>query len=268
MLELRVPGAMESSDIPSPTLHGLPQELLNVLKSLDTTKLGQPLWSLRVTTSKVFVDLCWTRFEKPAITPGVPAPVGKCDKVSHKPAVSRKPSAVEKPRHKRKSPSTRRRDRQRYLEFRARKTNLVAGEQASGLESQLLLPIPAETQPAAQAAQVPLQELVIAPVPSTATYQPLTPVPVVPTEEPLAEEQCEDTDIDDWLIDFDKELDRSICFNVYCGKSAQTVSGGLKKCTRCNTAEYCSKACQARHWNIHKAGCKIIALELAELNRT
>lgn len=131
------------------------------------------------------------------------------------------------------------------MEFRDRKKDL-ASEQASGLEPQLLLPIPAETLPAAQ---VPLPEY---------TAQSPTPVPVALTEEPLAEEQCED----DWLIDFDDEhRSSSFCHNISCGKSATAVTGGLKRCSRYQTAEYCSKVCQARHWNIH--GCKLIALELA-----
>ena len=66
----------------------------------------------------------------------------------------------------------------------------------------------------------------------------------------------------DILSDTDDDLDPQLCFNPTCGKRACEVTGGLKRCTRCQTAEYCSKACQASHWNFHKAGCNLIAREL------
>ncbi|KAL4423686.1 hypothetical protein ABPG75_000987 [Micractinium tetrahymenae] len=33
----------------------------------------------------------------------------------------------------------------------------------------------------------------------------------------------------------------------------------LKKCSRCGTARYCSKACQAADWNVHKQVCRELA---------
>ena len=34
---------------------------------------------------------------------------------------------------------------------------------------------------------------------------------------------------------------------------------GLKICTRCRAAQYCSKECQVQHWKRHKKCCKMIS---------
>ena len=53
------------------------------------------------------------------------------------------------------------------------------------------------------------------------------------------------------------------CFNIACLKPEIEVPDGLKKCTRCKFATYCSRECQAQHWKMHKAGCgKISSGEL------
>jgi ankyrin repeat protein len=40
------------------------------------------------------------------------------------------------------------------------------------------------------------------------------------------------------------------CYDPDCVKT------GLKRCTACECARYCSEACQYAHWKIHKADCK------------
>ena len=42
------------------------------------------------------------------------------------------------------------------------------------------------------------------------------------------------------------------CFNPFCQIPTSQVPEGLKKCTRCSLARYCSRACQIKHWKIHK----------------
>ena len=38
----------------------------------------------------------------------------------------------------------------------------------------------------------------------------------------------------------------------YCGKTSEN----LKKCTRCQTVQYCNRDCQQKHWKLHKVSCK------------
>ena len=39
---------------------------------------------------------------------------------------------------------------------------------------------------------------------------------------------------------------------LYCLKEVE----GLQGCSRCGTAHYCGKACQAKHWPVHKNSCQ------------
>ena len=45
------------------------------------------------------------------------------------------------------------------------------------------------------------------------------------------------------------------CFNLKCSKPETEVPGGLKRCTRCKIAVYCSRDCQAKHWKDHRSTC-------------
>ena len=38
----------------------------------------------------------------------------------------------------------------------------------------------------------------------------------------------------------------------YCEKTSEN----LRKCTRCQSVQYCNKECQQKHWPLHKASCK------------
>ena len=43
---------------------------------------------------------------------------------------------------------------------------------------------------------------------------------------------------------------QGICSNLTCSKP------GVLTCARCKVAKYCSKACQKKHWKLHKMKCK------------
>ena len=45
------------------------------------------------------------------------------------------------------------------------------------------------------------------------------------------------------------------CSFSKCLKPETDVPGGLKKCTRCKSALYCSKECQVKHWKMHRLTC-------------
>ena len=47
----------------------------------------------------------------------------------------------------------------------------------------------------------------------------------------------------------------NFCFNLQCLRPESYVHGGLKKCSRCSIAMYCSRECQAEHWRIHRTAC-------------
>ncbi len=46
------------------------------------------------------------------------------------------------------------------------------------------------------------------------------------------------------------------CFNC---STPQTTPNGLKKCTRCLSALYCDRNCQAEHWKEHRPMCKLVS---------
>lgn len=41
-----------------------------------------------------------------------------------------------------------------------------------------------------------------------------------------------------------------------CKKDRSSISGPLKKCSRCDGPRYCSQECQRAHWKLHKKTCK------------
>ncbi len=45
-------------------------------------------------------------------------------------------------------------------------------------------------------------------------------------------------------------------FNFECMKPETVVPGGLKSCTHCFMAKYCSRDCQTKHWRLHQSVCK------------
>jgi len=51
-----------------------------------------------------------------------------------------------------------------------------------------------------------------------------------------------------------EQLGVSYCYALECDVGSKAVP--LKRCSKCETAEYCSRECQAQHWPDHKADCK------------
>ncbi|KAF7369466.1 Plasmid Orf3 domain-containing protein [Mycena venus] len=57
-------------------------------------------------------------------------------------------------------------------------------------------------------------------------------------------------------VEVSREL-KSLSKKSYCHKCQVTKRvSELKLCSRCQSAKYCSQACQKAHWKIHKAYCK------------
>ena len=42
---------------------------------------------------------------------------------------------------------------------------------------------------------------------------------------------------------------------LLCANPGCTVTGNLKRCTRCGSVAYCGKECQAGHWKAHRKDC-------------
>ncbi len=123
------------SGIPEPNIIGLPQELCTVLQNMHMSNLDTPVWSLCHKSDSITLHLKWTRFpakmavkDNRATITNNKLTTGKdphpSSGIAAKPA---KPSGK-----KRKSPSTRKRDRLRLLNWKAKK--------AAGLKSQSASP--------------------------------------------------------------------------------------------------------------------------------
>lgn len=92
-------------------------------------------------------------------------------------------------------------------------------------------------------------------------------LPVPPSEQLPQEDPSEDSDRDSEFeelykridaeaedeYDSDKDINR--CFNLKCLRPETSIPGGLKRCTGCKIAVYCTRECQAKHWNIHRSAC-------------
>jgi hypothetical protein len=50
-----------------------------------------------------------------------------------------------------------------------------------------------------------------------------------------------------------------LCLNMQGPAEACIVQGKAHKCSGCGMAYYCSKQCQAQHWQEHKPVCKAVA---------
>ena len=48
---------------------------------------------------------------------------------------------------------------------------------------------------------------------------------------------------------------RRVNFSKGCARCAAVLTSN-RKCARCKVANYCSRDCQARHWDTHKATCR------------
>lgn len=70
----------------------------------------------------------------------------------------------------------------------------------------------------------------------------------------------------------DEELNLKPIFPAHvcadCGKEEKEDGKPLDRCARCQDRKYCSKACQKRHWSLHKIICSIPKEEMEALLNT
>ena len=95
-------------DLNTATSSGIPMDVLNMLVNVGANTLGTPKWSLRITMGKIYLDLAWDKDLR------VPAKNGVQTKASEDSPTAPKPL-------KKKSPSTRRRDKLRFENWKAKK---------------------------------------------------------------------------------------------------------------------------------------------------
>ena len=113
-------------------------KIIPVLQALNISN-GDPVWTLKQTKSKIFLDIVWKTLEKSDLS--MPAQTVTCDAPRQKPAVQQailrgvndvKPAPAPsrplnrldvcgKKQRKKKSPSTKKRDQKRYEQWKARK---------------------------------------------------------------------------------------------------------------------------------------------------
>ena len=60
-------------------------------------------------------------------------------------------------------------------------------------------------------------------------------------------------ELNDMSIGSSKKKKKNTC--LCCLKEVE----GLQGCSRCGTARYCDKACQLKHWPVHKNNCQDIS---------
>ena len=255
---------------------GIPLDILKMLGNTSAPTCGRPKWSLRITDSKIYLDLAWNKESH--------FPAKKhCESDNNN---SKDTPAKQVLTKKRKSPSTRRRDQRRLKDWIARKRRIssdgldqgtAVAMEGQGPTVHLDQPTPADPNPPQPQETVSqTSPSVIHDVPQDNVHHFVEvvnavqhgPVDVaVDVHHELSEsESSSDTDSEILPVDLPVlpvKPEEHYCFNITCFKSEIEVPGGLKKCTRCKFATYCSRECQAQHWKMHKAGCgKISSGEL------
>ena len=262
------------------TFPGLGKQLSDVLKALAGELISEPVWTLKKTSGKIYLDIAWIKIKFPAIRPTTRKENKPASCVQQKPQRKQvecetrtTPSANSGLRKKGKSPSTRRRDKQRREKWIAQKRSnsnkdskssrgpisCPVGLSAIGVESPSLvstvvkgtateIPTVSPTSPRRTVLSFPgSSETLDTPTASRAEEQLLlspsdSPLKT-PKQESLARRNSESLDSEDL----------SECWLPAC--SAFGLPWKLKKCTRCSVALYCNKDCQAQHWPIHRLFC-------------
>ena len=261
---------------------GLPADLVKVLGALPCENLI-PTWSLKQDKGTFSLRIFWN--PKPAVkTPAIShvstgrhlsKPKSSNSKsnesvdvqavgtdrnqptVSHTPALhSEKPS-----RRKRKSPSARKRDYNRLLAWRAKKSASKTGTSKS--------------MDTPDAGSVVLSSKHPKSEPPSSSCDPVEPT--VHRASPEAQSQdkvgadcldtsvCDSDDTEHQSSEADDSFDSKCDPNGYCITClipAAKVAGGLKKCTRCWMVRYCGRECQIKDWKNHSRLCS----ELADLH--
>ena len=321
-----------------PVVSGLGHELTKVLKALQVHNLDQPVWTIKQTNGKIFLDVTWTKPKTRAISADEQP---RTNHVDHKTLWSarREPSvkSVQSSRQarrtpvlpdndapvqktKRKSPSTRRCDQSRLEKWKSKKElnrfcepmhheHHVPPHSAHAAEPVVVYnqaPVIEHVEPQNVTKSEPLtplqaQELLhldnnpdcvsdmVAPSlhgylhgiiaagsathNSVAVGQLQAPAAAEPATsqssqvfEPGNSQTIDDNDDQKLAIASGPALPEAlesklnwkhenVCYNSQCALPEAHVQGGLKKCTRCSEALYCSKECQAQHWNQHRTSC-------------
>ncbi len=234
-------------DLNTATSSGIPMDVLNMLVNVGANTLGTPKWSLRITMGKIYLDLAWDKDLR------VPAKNGVQTKASEDSPTAPKPL-------KKKSPSTRRRDKLRFETWKAKKRRdltssptpePVAPVTPPGTAEPLDHTLPKVTNPAE------VIKLVKSPQD--------TPISVTANTRSSG---CDRTDqaIPAWESDFNEIVEglplcgpskcKTVCWNCF---KPEKDSVCLKKCTQCGQALYCSRDCQKDHWKAnHGKFCKKI----------
>jgi len=242
-----------------------------VMHALEAELNMEPIWTLKQTKHKIFLDIQWTKTKTLATTSNVTKPAS-CATTTQllkeavsaaKPALntetSAKPDSDKKRKQKKKSPSTRRHDKQRqerWLSQKRRGSNhgrKASSEDSSpstvglgtGSKAGTASPCNHNQDPGtvgnAHEESPALSQLNVPPVSRDEEQQP-------PVADGLSA-----TEVNLPMHDF-TEQPLNVCFNLSC-LAAESDSIKLKKCLRCNIAMYCSRNCQAEHWKIHRTAC-------------
>lgn len=258
---------------------GIPQDVFKLLTDIHTDKFGVPKWSVRVTEERIYLDLAWDR--KGQGKPAHKSCVEPRDHIKKRtnlelPVEGSKDTTSDKPL-KKKSPSRVKRDRLRYLRWKAKKWGESSARPCRSPQANTA------SMDNQTSAGKPLDQLL-----STATDKPIicssTSISAISSpcvsqdpehlldsdvapessnilqesgDEPSESDSEVTTESDDSRLELDRVEDR--CFNIYCMKTESSVPQGLRKCTQCMTAMYCSKECQTQHWQIHMTACKLLA---------
>ncbi len=225
-------------------------DVLKMLENVGANTLGTPKWSLRITVGKIYLDLAWDKDTR------IPA------KNSEQPKVSMDLPTTPKP-HKKKSPSTRRRDRLRYQNWKSKKRRDLASRPS---------PEPVEAPATTPGTAEPLDQtvpIVTNPAEVVKLVKPSQDTPTnVETNTRTSDGHSGKADklIPAWKSDFNEivaglplchpEKAKTICWNCLIPEKQNEC---LKKCTQCAQALYCSRECQKDHWKAnHGKFCKKI----------
>ena len=251
----------------SPNFPGLGQQLNNVLAALDLN--SDPVWTLKQTRGKVYLDIVWDKKIKSPAT-GV---VNKEANTQRNTALDYKPSsplrADVKPRlepdrkkMKNKSPSTRKRDKERFEKWKARKrTDLKSPCSTSFASETRPIPYPShQSIPHVDSLDSPAAVMVNNKGPALekpATLSVPCPPQEVVMEAPKLTSAGSDSDPRDSDCDLIGETPEEICANCHRPESMIPGRGLYVECFHydvCDT-KYCSIKCRTEHLRCHRILC-------------
>ncbi len=283
-----------------PLFTGFTQELAQILKTLGVDKTSPAAWSIRQTSTKIYLDLAWSRdVEFPAKTPNNATGTQQVSTATKTSQMDIKTSVdnprMSKPHKKRKSPSTKKRDRIRYLAWVERKrkhqssdpksktTDSESSDNASiaacvSIKTTTMERLTSSVENTHSPAHNPTVEhgtVHVTPsvtsdsqsseAPSQLSKTPTNSQFSVPDKDDggSSSNEVEQT-VPAWRADFDMIADGLPMVGpdlakVCCWSCFSPGAEGLKKCTQCSMAQYCSRECQRDHWKANHANfCKKI----------